>query len=143
MTESTVIENKKLVNDAIDLMSNVVKINREAVSIETYIIIEEQYEMSIDLIAESVYGTNEAIDLLCKFNGIENPLSIKEGDVIAVPNLSSLISNTKVLLYKSILLEKEKPNILKSTVKSTQNTPNKKTNSTRSVVKTADGVLIF
>ena len=143
MTESTVIENKKFVNEAIDLLSNVVKIKRDAVSIETYIRIEAQYEMSIDLIAESVYGTNDAIDLLCKFNGIENPLSIKEGDIIVIPNLSSLISNTKVLVYKSNLLEKSANNTTKTTLKSTQNTPNKKSNATKSVVKTADGILIF
>ena len=43
-----------------------------------------------DLISQAVYGNDRYGDLLCKVNNIPNPFEINEGDVLVVPELSSL-----------------------------------------------------
>jgi hypothetical protein len=39
-----------------------------------------------DLLAMKLYGNTDMIDVLMKFNGISDPFSIKQGDIIQVPN---------------------------------------------------------
>ncbi|BBI90637.1 hypothetical protein HYO65_gp245 [Tenacibaculum phage PTm1] len=143
MTESTILENKKLIHNILDLQSEVIKINRDAVTIDRHVLVEKQYEMDIDLISKVAYGTNEAIDILCKFNGISNPLSIKAGDVIFIPNLNSLFSNMKKLNYKSMTLSKSSGSLLKTTLKSSQTNPSKKQQPSKNFTKSNDGIIIF
>lgn len=42
----------------------------------------------IDKIAQIYYGSTAYIDAICVTNGIFNPFSIKEGDILVIPNLS-------------------------------------------------------
>lgn len=144
MTESTIIENKVLIGNIVDMMSNLIKIDRKNVLVDTYLLIDENTEMSIDLIAESVYGTNEAIDILCKFNGISNPLSIKSGDTIAIPNLNSLFQNMRKINVQSMKLPKQKSSAIKTTLtKTSTSSPSKKTTKQKNFTKSGDGTLIF
>lgn len=39
----------------------------------------------IDLISLSEYGTHDYVDIILKFNGISNPFSIIEGDLLYIP----------------------------------------------------------
>lgn len=39
----------------------------------------------IDLVSLSEYGTHDYTDIILKFNGISNPFSITEGDVLYIP----------------------------------------------------------
>lgn len=145
MTDSNIIENKDLVDKMVDLMSKVIKIDRKAVTIERYVLIDDIHEMSIDVLANGAYGRSEAIDILCKFNGISNPLSIKKGDIIAIPNLASLMSNTKRLEFKGIQLQKRN-NLLTSSVTNVDNftkSPSKKSVKKKNFTKSKDGILIF
>ena len=44
------------------------------------------YEMRPDLISYFAYGTDQYMDIILKFNDISNPFSIKQGDVILIPD---------------------------------------------------------
>ena len=52
----------------------------------TYHRVEEEEEMRMDLISVKYYGTEDYLDILCKFNGISNPFSLERGQLIKVPN---------------------------------------------------------
>lgn len=51
--------------------------------------VTSEYEMRPDLIAFWAYGTDLYTDIILKANGINNPFSIKEGDLILIPELQS------------------------------------------------------
>jgi hypothetical protein len=51
--------------------------------------VPKDFEMRPDLIAAAVYNNSAYAELILKFNGISNPFSIKEGDLILVPTLDS------------------------------------------------------
>lgn len=48
-----------------------------------YYIVESYEEMRMDLISNRLYQSTEYVDFLLRFNNIDNPLNIKEGDTIA------------------------------------------------------------
>jgi len=50
---------------------------------EHYVTSDEQGR--IDLICLDYYNTDEHMDYLLKFNGISDPFSIKEGDILKIP----------------------------------------------------------
>lgn len=52
--------------------------------------VSKEFEMRIDLISGAVYNDSMYAEHILKFNGISNPFSIKEGDVILIPNLNSM-----------------------------------------------------
>ena len=66
------------------------------ISYEVYKVPRE-FEMRPDLISAAVYNTSEYAELILKFNSISNPFTIKEGDIILIPNLNSVKAalNTK------------------------------------------------
>lgn len=43
-----------------------------------------------DLISKDMYGTTEYGDIICKLNNIPNPFELNEGDILIVPDLTSL-----------------------------------------------------
>ena len=51
--------------------------------------------MRIDLISQAMYGYLEPIEKILKFNGISNPLSIDENDILVVYDLYSLANNMR------------------------------------------------
>jgi len=51
----------------------------------TYHVVKPEEEMRIDLISFQYYGTEDYLDILCKFNGISNPFSLDKGQLIKVP----------------------------------------------------------
>ncbi len=53
------------------------------------------YLMRPDLISQAVYNNTLYAEYILKYNGISNPFSLEEGDVILVPNLESAKKNTK------------------------------------------------
>jgi hypothetical protein len=54
------------------------------------------YVMRPDLISQAVYNNTLYAEYILKYNGISNPFSIDEGEVILIPNLESAQDNTKV-----------------------------------------------
>jgi len=53
------------------------------------------YVMRPDLISQAVYNNTLYAEFILKYNGISNPFTLEEGDVILVPNLESAKLNTK------------------------------------------------
>ncbi len=47
--------------------------------------VDSEYAGRIDLIALQLYGTASKADYILKYNGISNPFSIEEGDVLLIP----------------------------------------------------------
>lgn len=43
-----------------------------------------------DLIAQYIYGADIYGDLICKINGISNPLEINEGDILIIPSINDI-----------------------------------------------------
>ena len=48
----------------------------------------QDQEGRIDKISEIYFGSGEYVDAICVVNNIFNPFSVKEGDIIVIPNLS-------------------------------------------------------
>jgi hypothetical protein len=57
--------------------------------------VSRDYVMRPDLISQAVYNNILYAEYILKYNGISNPFSIQEGDVILIPNLESAKLNTK------------------------------------------------
>lgn len=55
--------------------------------------VTEDYIGRIDLISKHVYGTESYADYILKYNGISNPFTIGEGDVLFLPNRDALLIN--------------------------------------------------
>jgi hypothetical protein len=52
--------------------------------------VPKEYEMRPDLIAGAVYNNSLFAEVILKYNGISNPFSIQEGDMILIPSLDSM-----------------------------------------------------
>lgn len=59
--------------------------NREDIGLITTHEVKRDEEGRIDLIASDYYGDTSKIDYILKFNGISDPFSIKEGDLLKIP----------------------------------------------------------
>jgi len=70
--------------------------SRRDLEFQYYYILKED-EMRIDLICYKIYNNTDYIDILLNFNEIDNPLNIKEGDVLRYPNPKDIES----LRYKT------------------------------------------
>lgn len=53
------------------------------------------YVMRPDLISKAVYNNTKYAEIILKFNGISNPFSINEGDLILIPDLDSAQETVK------------------------------------------------
>jgi hypothetical protein len=87
------IFNKNGVN-IIDLTTQVIEYNSEAVIINI-ILVDEEMEMRPDLVSYGAYGIVDYWDLILKFNGISNPFSIAKGQYLFIPDLSYITSQIK------------------------------------------------
>ena len=52
--------------------------------------VPKEYEMRPDLISAAVYNSTVYAEIILKYNGISNPFTIKEGDLVLIPNLDSV-----------------------------------------------------
>ncbi len=62
--------------------------NRNYLSYNVYKVPRE-YTMRPDLVAKSVYNNSLYAEIILKYNGISNPFTLNEGDVILIPDLDS------------------------------------------------------
>lgn len=63
--------------------------------IEYTYIVEREFESRIDLICNKIYSNVDKIDFILNYNKIDNPLNIKEGDIIKYIDIFK-IDNSKV-----------------------------------------------
>jgi len=70
--------------------------NRDYIAYNVYRVPKE-YAMRPDLISKSVYNNSLYAEVILKFNGISNPFSIDEGDIILIPDLDAAKGKMKEL----------------------------------------------
>jgi len=109
--------------------------------------------MRPDLIADSIYGDQNQLDALLKFNGISNPYSVNAGDILYAPPLeilkqsvalgtlivdkSSVINAQKTLTPKTVQDSKRLAQIKAPAAPNNVNTPSDNN------VKVVGGQLVF
>jgi len=52
--------------------------------------VPKEFEMRPDLISGAVYNDSMYAEIILKYNGISNPFTIQEGDIILIPSLDSM-----------------------------------------------------
>ncbi len=57
--------------------------------------VPREYIMRPDLISQAVYNTTLYAEFILKYNGISNPLSINQDDIILIPDLETAKQNVK------------------------------------------------
>jgi hypothetical protein len=67
------------------------------------VVISEFENMRPDLVSDRVLGSQEYWEALLKFNGISNPFSIEQGEIILVPGVSEI---SKLIVPPKSILEK-------------------------------------
>lgn len=73
-----------------DLTKSIFDLSNDTyVAINAYTIPKE-YAMRPDLVSLAVYNTIEFAEIILKYNGISNPFSLNEGDVIIVPDINAV-----------------------------------------------------
>lgn len=59
------------------------------IKIVDYHVVNNETQMRPDLIALNYYGTEDGLEIILKYNGISNPYSLEEGQILAIPNKAS------------------------------------------------------
>jgi hypothetical protein len=59
------------------------------INLRQFVVGPEQV-MRIDLVCNEIYKSVNQVDFLCDLNNIDNPLNVKEGDVILYPNFDAI-----------------------------------------------------
>jgi len=57
--------------------------------------VPSDYQMRSDLISQAMYNNIINTEYVLKYNGISNPFTIDQGDIIVIPNLDGAKRNTK------------------------------------------------
>lgn len=127
-----ILERKQLINGKFDMLSNVCIIDYSKISIDDWIRIDESTIMGLDVIAEAMYGSNDYVWVLLKFNRL-NMFELNVGDVIAIPNLDDFREHTKFINYK----------VRTSSKQIVQSTPSQKQIATKNYNKLSNGNVIF
>lgn len=140
--EFEIFKNKKIVDGKIDLLSTYAKFNYEKMLIKDWIVIDEASNTSIDLISTIAYGSPDYLDLLIKFNRLNNPLYIPTGTIIMIPDFNSFVEHTSYVdLSKTTvsILAKQTAELQKLRSTSPSSKPAKASN----YIKNSNGAYIF
>ena len=79
-----------------DLTKASITYNNLSVSIASFFIVTEYYQMRPDIIAAIKLGDPGMVGSLLKFNAIGNPFSLKEGMALAIPNSATVEESFRV-----------------------------------------------
>lgn len=88
------IDNKPIIDkDGLkykDLLKSIFNLQTNTyISYNTYRV-SKDHIMRPDLVSISAYNTDEQTEMILKYNGISNPFTIDEDDVIVIPNIDSV-----------------------------------------------------
>jgi len=85
------LKNKKIseIDDKV-IMTEPTLLFPDYMSISQVFEVDSYYAGRIDLISLSVYNSADYVDQLLKFNGISNPFSVAEGDILYIPPMDVL-----------------------------------------------------
>lgn len=87
--EYTILANKRILDGMVDLQDQTWDNSNEMNLLDVFTVTSDM-EMRWDKIANKYYGQPSLSDALYKFNEYDNPLSVKEGDIIYIPVKSDL-----------------------------------------------------
>jgi len=87
--------------EMVELSRSIFKDSISSNSVFTYYRVMKDMEMRPDKIAYAVYGDMDYAEMVLKYSLIDNPFAIEEGDVIAVPSLSSVYTDVEDLFLIS------------------------------------------
>jgi len=73
-----------------DLTTSMFNMNMKSYMKYSVYKVPKEFEMRPDLIAGAVYNNSLYAEIILKYNGISNPFSIKENDIILIPSLDSM-----------------------------------------------------
>lgn len=68
---------------------------KQNVEIERVVYVTSEFVMRPDLIADAVYGDDNKLDYILKYNDISNPFSIYEGQLLFIPKRDQMQSQFK------------------------------------------------
>ena len=74
--------------DKFDIVEPTLVINRQ-IQIVDYHTVKSDELCRLDLISEEYYGSPQYVDLILKANGLNNPFSVPEGKLLAIPELEN------------------------------------------------------
>ena len=60
----------------------------ENFTVQKVIKVSQEYDRRVDLLSLAVYGSDEYSDIILKFNEIGDPLSVRTGDVLIMPEIN-------------------------------------------------------
>lgn len=93
--ELNTLINKNIVNGKVIMTEPTLLFSTAGTQVIGKFTVTEDYIGRIDLISREIYGTESYADYILKYNGISNPFSIGEGDVLLLPSKEASIVNWK------------------------------------------------
>ena len=89
------IKNKLVIGDKIRMTHPTLLFNFDNTPVIDEHIVESDETCRIDLISLKYYRSDNYVDYILKFNGISNPFTIKEGDVLKIPANTTVLKTFK------------------------------------------------
>ena len=80
-----ILNDKQLIGEKLRITEPVIIFNDRVRTIATHTVDADEVGR-IDLIANGYYRNPDKLELILKYNGISNPFSINEGDVLLIPD---------------------------------------------------------
>lgn len=74
-------------NDIIDLTTSIFKSSARGISSYNTIRMIEYFQMRPDKVAVNEYKSDEGTEYILKYSGISNPFSLKDDDILVIPNM--------------------------------------------------------
>lgn len=141
----SVLQDKKTVDGKVDFLSNILKIDYDKVILMDVITINQKSGNRLNVISKRYYGDEEKMDILMKFNRINNIFMLNEGQTLLIPDLESFRRHSKLINLKGIVKQSDnalkgvtnKPKNPNANIPSVSKIPNK------GVIKKKNGVVIF
>lgn len=93
--ELKTFQNKKVSADGKIIMTEPYLLFKNDTIDNEVFVVTDYHAGRIDLISLNVYGTAELSDQILKYNGISNPFSVAEGDVLIIPPADMLLIGWK------------------------------------------------
>lgn len=88
------IKNKLVIGDKLRMTQPTLLFEDNTPAIAEHIV-EADETCRIDLISLKFYRSHNYVDYILKFNGISNPFTIKEGDVLMIPSNATILKKFK------------------------------------------------
>ena len=97
--------------------------------------ITEDYIARPDLVSFALYSTTDYADILCKLNGISNPMELNKGDILICPEINYILSFyiAENSLYNDSAIDK-----LNDNIKTSQKRKNEKRKANEQVIGDAN-----